>query len=176
LYPTRTVRKMGVAPVGSVNRSTGIRGEVPMDAASAERERMVSALRRGLEDYLPAPDVLGAVPDAPSGAACDYLYIQGRGDRLHGFLCVGSDAPLPAPDQLERFADTPANWLSIVVREEDYARRRTPIEQLAARYRLGIVGIERTRLSTLRHPPPRPGIFLPRHRALRERWRRRSSF
>jgi hypothetical protein len=124
-----------------------------------DRLQLAAALEAGLPDLLPAHDVLGET----SQEGCDYLYIQGRRDRLHAFLCI--DDELVA--RVESFNEVKANWLWLVIE-----RGKDGWSEMARRYRLGVIGVEADgRLVCLVEALPRPGIFAKQHRELVKQWR-----
>lgn len=139
---------------------------------------LAATLHEHLPTLLPAHAVLGAsvaefadddrFADRRRG---DYVYVQGRGDRLHAFLAVRDDTP---EDVIARFADADANWCWLVAWEEDV----TPALVERARSRaLGVVSAHRDgRLERREDAPPRAGIFIKAYPALRARWRELSDW
>lgn len=138
---------------------------------------LIGALHERLPDLLPAHAIHGvmtaeyadddAFADRRRG---DYVYVQGRGDRIHAFLCV-SAADDPA---LYAFGECDANWRWLVAWDDDVS---PPIEALAGERGFGLIAVPRDgELTKLRDAAPNPGIFIKKYPALRKHWRTLSSW
>ena len=138
---------------------------------------LIKALNEGLPELLPAHETLGRMTaefsDDERFAARkrgDYAFVQGRGDRIHLFLCL--DDPGDS-DALEQFAQADGNWLWIVAWDEHEDQLAAAIEGQP----LGLVVA--TRGGVLRRAfdaPPQPGIFIKAYPALRTEWRTLASW
>ncbi len=138
-----------------------------MTASLAELEAM-------LPDLLPAHAVLGRGPDIDPDVAgsCDYLYVQGRIDRIHSFLLI---EPGAEPDQaaLGAFSETPSNWRWLVAPPTLVGK----YDVVAEKYGCGLLSlVENVGLERVRHAPPNPGIFRKRYPNLRKAWKALSSW
>lgn len=136
----------------------------PYDAALAH------ALEAEIAHLLPAHDSLcvraDAFPDEPGfadRARGDYIYVQGRGDRLHALLvCVdGVDASV-----LDAFAQCDANWRWIVAPASATALVRDAVARGC-----GVFVAEANTLAKQHDARPNPGTFIKAYPALRKRWR-----
>lgn len=133
-----------------------------------------AALARALEDQiatlLPAHDSLcvraDAFPDEPAfgdRARGDFIYVQGRGDRLHALLICddGVDDAV-----LGRFAACDANWRWLVA-----ASSATALIDVAASLGCGVFVFDGATLTKRNDARPNPGTFIKAYPALRKRWR-----
>ena len=143
-------------------------------AATLGQTAVVEALHAGLADLLPAQVVLGGQPDelqlGEAAPGVDYLYVQGRGDRIHAFAVY---APTDSDDAwLSAFVEVGANWLWLAA-----ADGVELAATLAREKGLGLLRVDPSgTLQKLVHPAPRPGIFIKRYPALKKRWRTLSSW
>ena len=138
---------------------------------------LIKALHIGLEGLLPAHETLGTMTaeyaddeQFAERKRGDYAYIQGRGDRIHLFLCVDDPTEL---DALDPFTNADGNWRWVVTWEEHE-------ESLSSALSGSAVGlIVATRDGELRRSvdsPPQPGIFIKAYPELRREWRKLASW
>lgn len=132
---------------------------------------LIAALHDRVPALMPAHAAYGVATaqmsdEAASAPGCGhYLYVQGRGDRIHAFLCVDELESAP----LDGFSRCDANWRWLATWAEDVDAE---LLDAARRHGLGVIGVPRTG-ALVRHveAPPNPGIFIKRYPALRAHWR-----
>lgn len=138
---------------------------------------LIKAVHDGLPTLLPAHEVLGAMSAQfadderfSDRARGDYVFVQGRGDRIHLFLCVDDPSDL---SQLESFERADGNWLWLVAWRDDAHSLLTR----AAESGFGVVSASRDGgMQKLLDAAPRPGIFIKSYPALRKEWRKLASW
>lgn len=126
----------------------------------------IENLARLLPVTLPAHTVHGTA--AHAGDA-DYLYIQGRQDRLHGFWLYEAGKE----EQARPASEVPCNWFWLVI---ETATPDKGVLDLAASTNAGILVLQATELTRALNAPPRPGIHMKRHPELRSEWKQMSDF
>lgn len=124
-------------------------------------------LARLLPAALPAHTVHGSFEHAP---LCDYIYVQGRQDRLHTFWLLDADR---SRDGLNDASKSATNWFWLVV--PGTAPDAGTIA-LAHSLRAGILCQQADALSIQLPSPPRPGIHIRSYDALRREWKNLSDF
>lgn len=140
------------------------------DAASATE--LIDELHRLLPSAMPAHEVLGmradrAAEDGMAGA--DYVYVQGRGDRLHAFVAL--EDPHAVDATIDALEQVPANWRWLVT------AGASPGVWVAARDRgIGVIALEDQALDIVAKAMPNPGIFIREYKMLRSEWRKLSSW
>ncbi|MFT6398861.1 MAG: hypothetical protein ACJAYU_003623 [Bradymonadia bacterium] len=138
---------------------------------------LIKALHDGLPTLLPAHEVLGAMTAQfadderfAARARGDYAFVQGRGDRIHLFLCVDDAGDLT---QLEKFESADGNWLWLVAWQDD----APSLIDRAEAQGFGVVTASRDgSMEKLLDATPRPGIFIKAYPALRKEWRTLASW
>lgn len=136
-----------------------------MNPAPASQE---FSLQTALAGLLVAPNTLladSAVEPALEASGAEALFVQGRGDRLHGVLAFQHARQLP-PAPLR---DLAVNWLWIVADGDEAASGS--VHTLADALHAGVLRRSGSSLQRERPAPPRPGIFISRWPQLRARWR-----
>lgn len=139
---------------------------------------LIGALHERLPELLPAHQVHGAMaaefadePEFDGRRRGDYVYVQGRGDRLHAFLCFDDRL---SDEVLQRFAGCDANWRWLVAWSEDAS---ASLQDDARRAGLGVIAAPRVGpLVKLLDATPNPGIFIKGYPALRRHWRTLASW
>lgn len=126
----------------------------------------IENLARLLPVTLPAHTVHGTAANA---GAADYLYIQGRQDRLHGFWLHAEGAE----DTASQAAEVRCNWFWIVT---EAAQPAASVLELAASLNAGVLMLQPTELTRVVNAPPRPGIHIKAHPELRAEWKQMSDF
>lgn len=138
---------------------------------------LIRSLQDELGGVLPAHETLGSMTAAYADddrfadrARGDYVFVQGRGDRLHLFLCV--DDPASA-GPLETFQESDGNWRWIVTWDEHESAVQNRIEGLP----FGLLVAGRAGgLRKVSDAAPNPGIFIKAYPALRKEWRKLASW
>jgi hypothetical protein len=126
----------------------------------------IENLARLLPVQLPAHTVHGTAEQA---GAADYLYIQGRQDRLHGFW-IFDDGSV---DEAASANETPCNWFWVVCPS---ASPPAAALALAEKLGAGVLLLGDTAMTKVVNAPPRPGIHMKRHPELRSEWKQMSDF
>ncbi len=151
----------------------------PGSAASDFAARVASVHER-LPELLPAHEFLGSPTTAYDDERFadrkrgDYVYVQGRGDRLHAFLCVDTLPDATDVALLDTFSQADANWRWLIVPN---AASATAFTAEAARRGLGlIVAPVSGPLSKLSDASPNPGVFIKAYPVLRKAWRTLASW
>lgn len=104
--------------------------------------------------------------DAAKGA--DFVFIQGRGDRLHGIVVFEHDLE----STLEGLTGAAVNWRWLIVGPD-----ATQAEMdRACESGVGVLVWDGLKLERARRPTPTPGIFIKRFPELRTQWRKLSSW
>ena len=124
-------------------------------------------LARLLPTTLPAHTVHGSFEHAP---LCDYIYVQGRQDRLHTFAFADGAR---SSDELAAAAASATNWFWLVT--DAVTPDQATLDQ-AQTLRAGILCLQSNALTIFRPAPPRPGIHIRSYDALRREWKHLSDF
>lgn len=139
---------------------------------STDRDTLVARVYENLADLLPAHDVLTLLTAAcedellSTGTCGDVVHVQGRGDRLHGVLCVTADT---ADEAKEASANSDMNWRWWAFGSRAEANAAQADAESAG---VGvIVAPADGALEKLREAPPNPGIFIKSFPKLRKEWR-----
>jgi hypothetical protein len=127
----------------------------------------IETLARLLPTTLPAHTVHGSFEHAPD---CDYIYVQGRQDRLHTFWLLDNQRP---DDARQAAASSPTNWFWLVTSD---ATPDAATIALAQTLKAGILSLQTNALSICRPSPPRPGIHIRSYDLLRREWKNLSDF
>lgn len=143
-----------------------------MDRAMQQEssEGLDAGRRAVIEALLPAPTGMWVDASLEPGLAAlgiDALWVQGRGDRLHGLVRWRGGELGP------RVGEVACNWLWLVVdSDSDVASVQQRADALGA----GVLRVGTSVPERVRGARPRPGIFLPRWPLARAAWKKLSDW
>ena len=137
---------------------------------------LTDILDQRIEALLPAHETFITDPmdPVPEGCGVDRVFVQGRGDRIHAFRCIGDD--IPEQSALTPFGEFKANWRWLVVSPGVLRANRDELERQAEALELGIIVAREGGLEIHLKAPPQPGIFIKQYPSLRKRWRDFANF